>query len=174
VLSLAFYGLATFEGPMMAIRSVNVMSHFTEWTIGHVHSGALGWNAMITFGAFYFLVPRLAGRELYSTRLATWHFWLALAGVMLYVIAMWGGGITQGLLWLAIDDFGEVRYGFIDVMRALNPYYVLRFIAGLIFLAGTLLMAVNFWQTLRGRQTERAYPPDPVVPQAAASAEAPA
>jgi len=163
VLALAFYGLATFEGPMMAIRSVNIMSHFTEWTIGHVHSGALGWNALITFGTFYFLVPRLAGRKLHSERLATVHFWLALAGVMLYVLAMWGAGITQSLLWLTLDDFGEVRYGFIEVMAALNPYYLLRLVAGLIFLAGAVLMAANFWLTLRGASTERAYPPAPIA-----------
>ena len=159
VLALAFYGLATFEGPMMAIRSVNVMSHFTEWTIGHVHSGALGWNALITFGAYYFLVPRLAGRPLHSESWALVHFWLALAGTMLYVISMWGAGITQALLWLALDDFGEVRYGFIEVMAALNPYYLLRLIAGLIFLSGAVLMAVNFWLTLRGAAAERVWPP---------------
>ena len=101
VLSLAFYGLATFEGPMMAIRTVNIFSHFTEWTIGHVHSGALGWNALIVFGTYYFLVPRLMGRPLHSQAMANFHFWLALAGVMLYVLAMWGGGISQGLLWLS-------------------------------------------------------------------------
>jgi cytochrome c oxidase cbb3-type subunit I len=163
VLSLAFYGLATFEGPMMAIRSVNVMSHFTEWTIGHVHSGALGWNALITFGTFYFLVPRLAGRPLHSAAWAQVHFWLALAGTMLYVISMWGGGLTQGLLWLSLDDFGEVRYGFLDVMAALNPYYLLRFVAGLIFLSGAVLMAANFWLTLRAASAERAWPREAVA-----------
>ena len=163
VLSLAFYGLATFEGPMMAIRSVNVMSHFTEWTIGHVHSGALGWNALITFGTFYFLVPRLAGRPLFSEAWARVHFWLALAGTMLYVISMWGAGLTQGLLWLALDDFGEVRYGFLDVMAALNPYYLLRFVAGLVFLAGAVLMAANFWMTLRAARAERAWPREAVA-----------
>ena len=167
VLSLAFYGLATFEGPMMAIRSVNVMSHFTEWTIGHVHSGALGWNALITFGAFYFLVPRLAGRPLHSEAWARVHFWLALAGTMLYVVSMWGAGLTQGLLWLALDDFGEVRYGFLDVMAALNPYYLLRFVAGLVFLAGAVLMAANFWMTLRAARVERAWPREAVAESAA-------
>ena len=119
VLALAFYGLATFEGPMMAIRGVNVMSHFTEWTIGHVHSGALGWNALITFGTFYFLVPRLAGRPLYSTSLANLHFWLALAGTMLYIVSMWAAGLSQSLLWLSLDELGEVQYSFVDVMRAM-------------------------------------------------------
>ena len=116
MLALAFYGLATFEGPMMAIRSVNVMSHFTEWTIGHVHSGALGWNALITFGTFYYLVPRLAGRPLHSAALANAHFWLALAGIMLYVLSMWAAGLSQSLLWLSLDDLGEVRYSFVEVM----------------------------------------------------------
>ena len=107
MLALAFYGLATFEGPMLAIKSVNVFSHFTEWTIGHVHSGALGWNALITFGTYYFLVPRMAV-PLYSVRLANIHFWLALAGTMLYVLAMWGAGVSQGVLWLSLDELGEV------------------------------------------------------------------
>jgi len=159
VLSLAFYGLATFEGPMMAIRSVNVLSHFTEWTIGHVHSGALGWNALITFGTFYFLVPRLAGRPLWSTRLANVHFWLALAGVMLYVIAMWGAGVSQGLLWLTLDELGEVRYGFTDVMAAMAPYYALRLLAGGLFLGGAALMAINLWRTIAGLETVRVAPP---------------
>ncbi|HEX7082465.1 MAG TPA: cytochrome-c oxidase, cbb3-type subunit I [Gammaproteobacteria bacterium] len=159
VLSLAFYGLATFEGPMMAIRSVNMLSHFTEWTVGHVHSGALGWNALITFGTFYYLVPRLAGRPLWSTRLANVHFWLALAGVMLYVIAMWGAGVSQGLLWLTLDDLGKVRYGFVDVMAAMAPYYALRLVAGGLFLAGASLMAVNLWRTMGGLETVPVAPP---------------
>lgn len=159
VLALAFYGLATFEGPMMAIRSVNVLSHFTDWTIGHVHSGALGWNALITFGTFYYLVPKLAGRPLASNRLAQTHFWLALAGVMLYILSMWGAGISEGLLWLALDDLGEVRYSFTEVMAATAPYYVLRLIAGLLFLSGTVLMAINLGRTLRGVRTVIAFPP---------------
>jgi len=159
VLALAFYGLATFEGPMLAIKSVNVFSHFTEWTIGHVHSGALGWNALITFGTFYFLVPRLAGRPLYSARLANIHFWLALAGTMLYILAMWGAGVSQGVLWLSLDELGEVRFSFNEVMAAMRPYYILRFIAGLLFLAGAVLMAWNLAKTFAGRQTVVAMPP---------------
>ncbi|MFT5139960.1 MAG: cytochrome c oxidase cbb3-type subunit 1 [Rhodothermales bacterium] len=159
VLSLAFYGLATFEGPMMAIRGVNVISHFTDWTIGHVHSGALGWNAMITFGTFYYLVPRLVGTELYSVRLANVHFWMALAGTMLYILAMWGAGVTQGLLWLSLDQFGELLYSFTDIMASMPPYYLLRLVAGLIFLGGTLLMAFNLYMTVRGRKTVQVSPP---------------
>jgi cytochrome c oxidase cbb3-type subunit 1 len=159
VLSLAFYGLATFEGPMLAIKSVNVFSHFTEWTIGHVHSGALGWNALVTFGTFYFLVPRLAGVPLWSTRLANVHFWLALAGTMLYVLAMWGAGVSQGVLWLSLDELGEVRFSFNDVMAAMQPYYGLRFLAGLTFFVGAVLMAVNLAKTFAGRRTVVAMPP---------------
>ena len=163
VLALAFYGLATFEGPMMAIRSVNVLSHFTEWTIGHVHSGALGWNAMITFGTYYYLVPKLAGRPLYSPRWAEWHFWLAMAGTMLYIVAMWGAGISQSLLWLTLDEIGEVRYSFVEIMQAMAPYYVLRLLAGLLFLGGSALMTWNLVCTLRGK----------TAPVADASAPAP-
>ena len=159
VLALAFYGLATFEGPMLAIKSVNVVSHFTEWTIGHVHSGALGWNALITYGTFYFLVPRLVGAKLYSARLASLHFWLALAGTMLYVIAMWGAGVSQGVLWLSLDELGELRYSFTEIMAAMHPYYLLRLIAGLLFLLGTLLMAFNFFKTIAGRATVVVRPP---------------
>ena len=144
---------------MMAIKSVNVVSHFTDWTIGHVHSGALGWNALITYGTFYFLVPRLVGGELYSARLANWHFWLALAGTILYVLAMWGAGVSQGLLWLGLDEIGELSFSFKDIMASMVPYYALRFVAGLVFLFGTFLMAWNLAMTLRGRRTARVRPP---------------
>ncbi len=163
VLSLAFYGLATFEGPMMSFPSVNVVSHFTDWTIGHVHSGALGWNAMITYGTFYFMVPRLVGAPLHSVRLANIHFALALAGTMLYIVAMWGAGVSQGLLWLSVDEIGELSFSFKDVMTSMQPFYALRLIAGLIFLTGTLLMTYNLFKTLAGRQAvvAKAPPVDP-------------
>jgi cytochrome c oxidase cbb3-type subunit 1 len=160
VLSLAFYGLATFEGPMMAIRSVNVISHFTDWTIGHVHSGALGWNAMVTYGTFYYLVPRLVGTELYSTRLANWHFVFALGGTLLYILSMWAAGVSQGLLWLSVSELGELGFTFREVMAGMAPYYALRFIAGLIFLSGTLLMAWNLFMTVSGRQVVPVVPPE--------------
>jgi cytochrome c oxidase cbb3-type subunit 1 len=150
VLSLAFYGLATFEGPMMAIRSVNVVSHFTDWTIGHVHSGALGWNAMVTYGTFYFLVPRLVGRELYSTTVAHWHFVLALGGTLLYILAMWAAGVSQGLLSLSVDEIGEPGFAFREIMTSMKPYYALRLLAGLTFLTGTCMMLWNLYKTLRG------------------------
>lgn len=159
VLSLAFYGLATFEGPMMAIRSVNVVSHFTDWTIGHVHSGALGWNALVTFGTFYFMVPRLMGTRLYSDRLANVHFWLALAGIMFYIFAMWGAGVTQGLLWLSLDKFGNLLYSFTDIMATMPPYYLLRLVGGVLFLLGTILMGFNLFMTIAGHQTVRVRPP---------------
>ncbi len=153
---------------MMAIRSVNVMSHFTEWTIGHVHSGALGWNALITFGTFYYLVPKLAGRPLHSAALANAHFWLALAGVMLYVLSMWAAGLSQSLLWLSLDDLGEVRYSFVEVMNAMAPYYLLRLVGGVLFLAGTVLMAVNLRRTFAGVRTVVVSAP-PVAPAYAAT-----
>ncbi len=159
VLSLAFYGLATFEGPMMSIRSVNVVSHFTDWTIGHVHSGALGWNAMVTFGTFYFLVPRLMDAGLYSVRLANVHFWLALAGTMLYILTMWGAGVSQGLLWLSLDELGELTFSFKDIMASMPPYYLLRLVAGIVFLGGALLMAYNLTMTIKGRRTVQVRPP---------------
>lgn len=159
VLSLAFYGLATFEGPMMSIRSVNVVSHFTDWTIGHVHSGALGWNAMITYGTFYFMVPRLVGRELHSIRLANIHFALALAGTLLYIVAMWAAGVSQGLLWLSVDQLGELSFGFRDIMASMTPYYLLRLVAGLIFLTGTFLMTYNLFMTLKGQHATKVTAP---------------
>jgi cytochrome c oxidase cbb3-type subunit 1 len=159
VLSLAFYGLATFEGPMLAISRVNVVSHFTDWTIGHVHSGALGWNALITFGTFYYLVPRLVGTTLYSNKLANVHFWMALLGTMVYVLAMWGAGVTQGLLWLSLDEMGELLYSFTDIMSSMTSYYLLRLVGGVIFLGGTLLMAFNLIMTVSGRRTVLAGPP---------------
>ena len=159
VLSLAFYGLATFEGPMMAVMSVNVVSHFTDWTIGHVHSGALGWNALITFGTFYYLVPRLAGAELYSRRLADAHFWLALAGIMIYLLAMWAAGVSEGLLWLSLDELGELRFSFVDVLTSTKPYYLMRLLGGLLFLAGALVMAFNLFKTVAGKRTVLVLPP---------------
>ena len=159
VLALAFYGLATFEGSMLAIKSVNVVSHFTDWTVGHVHSGALGWNALITFGTFYYLVPRLVGGELYSRRLANVHFWMALAGTMLYILSMWAAGVSQGLLWLTLDEIGELRFSFKDIMASMPPYYLLRFAGGLVFLAGAVLLAWNLYMTLRGRPLAVARPP---------------
>jgi cytochrome c oxidase cbb3-type subunit 1 len=151
---------------MMAIRSVNVVSHFTDWTIGHVHSGALGWNAMVAYGTFYYMVPRMVSGELYSYRLANIHFGLAMAGTMIYVFSMWGAGLTQGLLWLSLDKYGNLLYSFIDIMTTMQPYYLLRLVGGLLFLSGTILMAYNLYMTVAGRPITRVRPPlDPAGAQ---------
>jgi len=151
VISLAFYGMSTFEGPMMSIKSVNSLSHYTDWTIGHVHSGALGWNGMITFGALYYLVPKLWNRErLYSLRLVNWHLWLATIGIVVYAAVMWVAGITQGLMWREYDDQGFLVNSFIETVSAIHPEYVMRMVGGLLYLAGALVMAYNIWRTIRG------------------------
>ncbi len=151
VISVAFYGMATFEGPMMSIKAVNSLSHYTDWTIGHVHSGALGWNGLITFGAIYYLVPKLWNRtQLYSLRLVNWHFWLATLGIVVYAAVMWVAGIQQGLMWREYDDQGYLVYAFVESVAAMHPYYVVRTIGGLLFLAGALVMAYNIYRTIRG------------------------
>jgi cytochrome c oxidase cbb3-type subunit 1 len=155
VVAVAFYGMATFEGPMMSIKAVNSLSHYTDWTIGHVHSGALGWNGMITFGAIYFLVPRLWGRErLYSLAMVNWHFWLATLGIVLYAAVMWVAGIQQGLMWREYDNQGFLVYSFAESVAALFPYYVLRALGGAMFLAGSLIMAYNVTMTILGHQRQ--------------------
>ena len=151
VISLAFYGMSTFEGPMMSIKSVNSLSHYTDWTIGHVHSGALGWNGMITFGAIYYLVPVLWNRtRLYSLRLVNWHLWLATIGIVLYAASMWVSGITQGLMWREYDDQGFLVNSFVETVQAIQPMFVMRLGGGLLYLLGALLMAYNVWRTVRG------------------------
>ncbi len=153
VVSVAFYGMATFEGPMMSIKSINSLSHYTDWTIGHVHSGALGWNGLITFGALYYLVPRLWGaKRLYSEALVSWHFWLATIGIVFYAASMWVSGITQGLMWREFDDMGFLVNSFAQTVSALHPYFVIRGLGGVLFLAGALIMAYNLWMTAKGRE----------------------
>ncbi len=155
VIAVAFYGMSTFEGPMMAIKSVNALSHYTDWTIGHVHSGALGWVGMITFGSVYFLVPRLWNRErLYSLRLINWHFWLATLGIVIYASSMWVSGIMQGLMWREYDPQGFLVYSFAETVAAMHPFYVLRAIGGTMYLTGGLIMAWNVYQTIRGNLRE--------------------
>ncbi len=152
VMSLAFYGMSTFEGPMMSIKSVNSLSHYTDWTIGHVHSGALGWNGMITFAAIYFLVPRLWNRErLYSLRMVNWHFWLATAGIVFYAASMWVAGITQGLMWREYGADGYLVNSFAETVSALHPMYILRAFGGVLYLAGAVLLVVNVWATILGK-----------------------
>ena len=151
IVSLAFYGMSTFEGPLMAIKAVNSLSHYTNWTIGHVHSGALGWVAFISFGALYHMIPVLWKRkEMYSMRLVNIHFWVATIGILLYITAMWGAGIGQGVMWRKYDSMGFLEYSFIEVVQAIHPLYVARAIGGLLYISGMLIMVYNCWKTIKG------------------------
>jgi len=152
IVSLSFYGMSTFEGPMMSIKTVNALSHYTDWTIGHVHSGALGWVAMITIGAMYFLIPRLFGREIYKLRWVELHFWIATIGIVLYIASMWISGILQGLMWRAVNTDGTLTYSFVESVAAMHPFYIVRLLGGVFFLGGMLLMAYNLWKTIAGAQ----------------------
>ena len=151
VVALAFYGMSTFEGPMMSIKAVNSLSHYTDWTIGHVHSGALGWVAMITFGVLYMMVPMLWKRDgLYSLRLVSAHFWISTVGIVLYITSMWIAGVLQGLMWRAYDSLGFLEYSFAESVEAMHPFYLIRALGGALFVAGSLVMAYNLWRTIRG------------------------
>lgn len=150
IVSISFYGMSTFEGPMMSIKTVNALSHYTDWTIGHVHSGALGWVGFVSFGAIYCLVPWLWNRKgLYSLKLVNWHFWIATIGIVLYITAMWVSGIMQGLMWRAYTSLGFLEYSFIETVEAMHPFYVIRALGGLLFVVGALIMAYNLWMTVR-------------------------
>lgn len=151
IVSLSFYGMSTFEGPMMSIKSVNALSHYTDWTIGHVHSGALGWVAMITIGALYYLFPRLYSQNgMHSTKWVNVHFWLHTIGVVLYIVALWISGVMQGLMWRATNaDDGTLTFSFIESVEASYPFWFIRFVGGLFIVAGMLLMAYNCWLTMR-------------------------
>jgi cytochrome c oxidase cbb3-type subunit 1 len=149
IVALSFYGMSTFEGPLMSLKDVNALSHYTDWTVGHVHSGALGWVAMIAFGSLYHMIPRLWKTEMYSVKLISAHFWLATIGVLLYITAMWISGISQGLMWRAFDDFGNLQYSFVESVAAMHPFYAMRAIGGMFFLTGMLLMAYNVTMTIR-------------------------
>ncbi|QUL38007.1 cytochrome-c oxidase, cbb3-type subunit I [Erythrobacter sp. JK5] len=157
VLALAFYGMSTFEGPMLSIKAVNSLSHYTDWTIGHVHSGALGWNGMITFACVYFLVPKLWKRErLYSLRMINWHFWLATLGIVFYAASMWVAGITQGLMWREYGSDGYLVNSFVDTVVALKPMYWMRAFGGALYLTGAIIMTYNVWMTIAGRLRDEA------------------
>jgi len=171
IVSLSFYGMATFEGPMMSIKTVNALSHYTDWTIGHVHAGALGWVAFISVGSLYYLIPRLYGQtQMASVRLITVHFWVATLGVVLYISAMWIAGVTQGLMWRAVNVDGTLTYSFVDSVKATYPYYAVRVVGGVLFLSGMFIMAYNVWKTVAGKQ-----PIDAPIPQMVpAAATAPA
>jgi cytochrome c oxidase cbb3-type subunit 1 len=153
VTSLSFYGMSTFEGPMMSIKTVNALSHYTDWTVGHVHAGALGWVAMMTMGSMYHLIPRLFNREqMYSVKLIDVHFWISTVGVVLYIASMWIAGVMQGLMWRAFNDDGTLTYSFVESLKATYPYYGVRLIGGTLFFAGMLIMAWNVWKTVRGEK----------------------
>jgi cytochrome c oxidase cbb3-type subunit 1 len=161
VVSVSFYGMSTFEGPMMAIKTVNALSHYTDWTIGHVHSGALGWVAMITIGAMYFLIPKLYNRKLYSNALVEVHFWVATIGITLYIVAMWAGGILQGFMWRAIDADGTLTYSFVETVQQMKPFYIVRVVGGVFFLLGMFVMAYNLVKTVAGAKPAVARIPAP-------------
>lgn len=160
--AISFYGMSTFEGPMMSIRAINSLSHFTDWTIGHVHSGALGWVGMAAFATLYYMVPRVWKTKLHSESLATTHFWLATIGIVLYIVAMWSSGITQGLMWRAVDDGGQLQYGnFMDTVLQLMPFYWIRLVGGTLYLTGMLMCGFNILKTISAA-------PAPAVAPAAA------
>nr|WP_199065380.1 cytochrome-c oxidase, cbb3-type subunit I [Chromobacterium sp. ASV5] len=160
VVSLSFYGMSTFEGPMMSIKTVNALSHYTDWTIGHVHSGALGWVGFITIGSMYYLIPRLFGRDsMHSVKLIEAHFWLATVGVVLYIAALWISGVTQGLMWRALNPDGTLTYAFVEAVKATYPYHFVRFLGGGLYLVGMLLMAYNTFRTIAaGRAVDAKIP----------------
>ncbi len=157
VISLAFYAMSTFEGPVMSSKTVNALSHYTDWTIGHVHSGALGWVGMISIGAIYHMVERLWGRRIHSVRLVNTHFWLATTGIALYIIAMWVAGIMQGTMWRSYNDYGNLAYTFVEVVAEMHPYYAMRMAGGLLFFLGACLMLFNILVTIRkaAKQSEQ-------------------
>ena len=155
ITSLSFYGMSTFEGPMMSIKTVNALSHYTDWTVGHVHSGALGWVAMVSIGAIYYLLPRLFGKaEMSSVKLITVHFWVATIGVVLYIASMWIAGVMQGLMWRAVNADGTLTYSFVEAVKGSYPFWAIRFLGGVLFLSGMLIMAYNMFKTIAGGKTE--------------------
>jgi cytochrome c oxidase cbb3-type subunit 1 len=160
IVSLSFYGMSTFEGPMMSIKTVNALSHYTDWTIGHVHSGALGWVGLISMGSLYYLIPRLFGsKQMYSVKAIELHFWVATVGIVLYIAAMWIAGVMQGLMWRAVNPDGTLVYAFVEGVKATFPYYVVRLVGGLLYLGGMLIMAWNVVMTVRAGAPAKALIP---------------
>ena len=160
ITSLSFYGMSTFEGPMMSIKTVNALSHYTDWTIGHVHSGALGWVAFISIGCVYYLIPRMFGKEeMYSTKLINAHFWIGTIGVVLYIASMWIAGVMQGLMWRAVNPDGTLTYAFVESVKATYPFYAIRLAGGTLFFTGMLVMAYNVWKTVAGGRAHEALIP---------------
>ena len=157
ITSLSFYGMSTFEGPMMSIKTVNALSHYTDWTIGHVHSGALGWVAMVSIGSIYYLLPRLFGKaEMHSVKLITVHFWVSTVGIVLYIASMWIAGVMQGLMWRQVNVDGTLAYSFVESVKVSYPFWGIRLMGGLLFLSGMLIMAYNMFKTMAGCTTEDA------------------
>jgi len=155
IVALSFYGMSTFEGPMMSIKTVNALSHYTDWTIGHVHSGALGWVAMMTIGSLYSLIPRLVGEKtMHSVKAVEMHFWIATIGIVLYIASMWIAGVMQGLMWRSFNNDGTLTYTFIETIAATKPYYVIRLLGGVLFLSGMFIMFWNLWKTMLQRPAE--------------------
>ncbi|MEY4794321.1 MAG: hypothetical protein RL724_1257 [Pseudomonadota bacterium] len=170
VAAVGFYGMSTFEGPVMSIKAVNGLSHYTDWTIGHVHSGAMGWVGFISFGALYYLFPVLWKKKaVWSERLISWHFWVATLGIVFYITAMWVSGIMQGLMWRAYDELGFLQYSFVETVEAMHPYYVIRALGGVFYLTGALIMAFNLWKTVT--EGEAAEPAPRFAPAHALAAE---
>ena len=162
IVSLSFYGMATFEGPMMSIKTVNALSHYTDWTVGHVHSGALGWVGLISMGTMYYLIPRLFGRaEMHSVRAISLHFWIATLGIVLYIAAMWIAGVMQGLMWRAVSDDGTLTYTFVESVKASYPFYAIRLLGGVLYLSGMLIMAWNVYRTVSEAKPAEALIPAP-------------
>jgi cytochrome c oxidase cbb3-type subunit 1 len=159
IVSLSFYGMSTFEGPMMAIKTVNSLSHYTDWTIGHVHSGTLGWVGLVSMGAVYFLIPKVFGKaEMYSKNLIEIHFWTATIGIVLYIVAMWISGVMQGLMWRAVNDDGTLTYSFIESVQATYPYYAVRLLGGFLYWSGTVIMAYNVYKTITSSERSDSTP----------------
>lgn len=153
VVALSFYGMSTFEGSMMSIKTVNGLAHYTDWVIGHVHSGALGWVGMISIGSLYYMIPRLVGeKEMYSKRLVELHFWIATISVVLYIAAMWVAGVMQGLMWRGFQPDGTLTYSFVEAVKATYPFYGIRLLGGVMYLAGMLLMAYNVFKTVHKKR----------------------
>jgi len=168
IVSLSFYGMSTFEGPMMSIKTVNALSHYTDWTVGHVHSGALGWVGLVSMGAMYYLIPRVFGRsEMHSVKAINLHFWIATIGIVLYIAAMWIAGVMQGLMWRAVSEDGTLTYTFVESVKATYPFYAVRLLGGLLYLCGMLVMAWNTCMTAANSKPVEALIPAPALGHAA-------
>ena len=165
IVSLSFYGMSTFEGPMLSIKTVNGLAHYTDWIIGHVHSGALGWVAFISIGSMYYMIPKLFGRkEMYSIKLISLHFWIATIGVVLYIAALWISGVMQGLMWRAVNSDGTLTYTFVESVKASYPYWMIRLLGGTLFFSGMLIMAYNVYKTVIAGKPYDAPIPEAMAP----------